>query len=91
MHAALVTITIDPSQAREAAAALMGDILPRVTSAPGFAAGYWLEPHEGQGFSILLFDTEAQTRQAAESAITWSAPGVSIDDVEIRRVAVSVP
>jgi hypothetical protein len=51
MHAALVTITIDPSQAPAAAAALMDDILPRVTS----------------------------------------APGVSIDEVEIRRVAVAVP
>ena len=91
MHAALVTITIDPEQAPAAAAALMDDILPRVTSAPGFTAGYWLEPADGQGFSILLFDTEEQTRQAAEAAGQWSAPGVSIGDVEIRRVAVSVP
>jgi hypothetical protein len=91
MHAALVTISIDPSQAPVAAAALMDDILPRVSAAPGFTAGYWLEPHDGQGFSILLFDTEEQTRQAAEAASKWSAPGVSIDEVEIRRVAVAVP
>ncbi len=91
MHAALVTITIDPGQAPAAAAALMDDILPLVTWAPGFTAGYWLEPDDGQGFSILLFDTEEQTRQAAEAAGEWSAPGVSIDGVEIRRVAVAVP
>jgi hypothetical protein len=91
MHAALVTISIDPSQAPAAAAALMDDILPRVTSAPGFTAGYWLEPHDGQGFSILLFDTEEQTRQSAEAARTWSAPGVSVGEVEIRRVAVAIP
>ena len=91
MHAALVTVTIDPSQAPAAAAALMDDILPRVTSVPGFAAGYWLEPAGGQGLSILLFDTEEQARQAAEATTRWSAPGISIDGVEIRRVAVSVP
>ncbi len=91
MHAALVTVTIDPGQAPAAAAALMDDILPEVTSAPGFAAGYWLEPADGQGFSILLFDTEEQARQAAEAAASWPAPGISIDGVQIRRVAVSVP
>ncbi len=45
----------------------------------------------GQGLSILLFDTEEQARQAAEATTRWSAPGISIDGVEIRRVAVSVP
>src|SRR5712691_8726930 len=73
MYAALVTVQIEPSQAPAAAAALMDDILPKITSAPGFAAGYWLEPADGQGFSILLFDTEEQTRQAANSTTSWSA------------------
>jgi hypothetical protein len=39
MHAALVTLTIDPDQAPAAASALTNDILPRVSSAPGFVAG----------------------------------------------------
>jgi hypothetical protein len=91
MYAALVTVKIDPTQAAAAAAALMDGILPKITSAPGFAAGYWLEPADGHGFSILLFDTEEQTRQAAKSATSWSAPGVSLEGVQIRRVAVSVP
>jgi hypothetical protein len=84
-------VQIEPSQAPAAAAALMDDILPKITSAPGFAAGYWLEPADGQGFSILLFDTEEQTRQAAHSTTSWPAPEVSIEGVEIRRAAVSVP
>ena len=91
MHAALVTVTIDPSQAPAADAALMDDIMPRITSSPGFAAGYWLEPADGRGFSILLFNTEDQARQATEATSSWSAPGVAINGVEIRRVAVSVP
>src|SRR5258708_16837797 len=89
MHAALVTVTIDPSQAPAAAAALMDDIMPRITSSPGFAAGYWLEPADGRGFSLLLFNTEDQARQTTEATSSWSAPGVAVNCVEIRRVAVS--
>jgi hypothetical protein len=44
VHAALVTLTIDPDQAPAAASALVNEILPTVRSAPGFVAGYWLEP-----------------------------------------------
>lgn len=91
MHAALITVTIDSQKAPAAAAALMEDILPKITSAPGYAAGYWLEPVDGRGFSFLIFATEEQAQQAAESMDSWSAPGVSVDGVEIRRVAVAVP
>jgi hypothetical protein len=87
MHAALVTLTIDPAQAPAAANALVEDILPTVRSAPGFVAGYWLEPADGQGFSVVLFETEEQARQTAAPATSWAAPGVSITGVEFRRVA----
>ena len=52
MHAALVKLTIDPDQAPAAADALTHDILPTVRSAPGFVAGYWLEPVDGHGFLV---------------------------------------
>ena len=87
MHAALVSLTIDPQQAPAAAQALMNDILPRVRSAPGFVAGYWLEPADGQGFSIVIFDTEEQARAAAPPASSWTAPGIAITSVEFRGVA----
>ena len=87
MHAALVRLTIDPEQAPAAADALVSDILPTVRSAPGFVAGYWLEPADGQGFSIVLFETEEQARETAPPATSWAAPGVTISGVEFRRVA----
>lgn len=89
MHAALMTLTIDPDQAPAAAAALTNEILPRVRSAPGFVAGYWLEPVDGQGFSMILFETEDQARNSAPPASDWAAPGVTIDRCDIRRVAVN--
>jgi hypothetical protein len=89
MHAALVTLTIDPEQAPAAANALTHDILPKIRSAPGFVAGYWLEPVEGRGFSFVVFETEEQARRSAPPASDWAAPGVSINEVDFRRVAAS--
>jgi hypothetical protein len=91
MHAALVTLMIDPNQASAAASAFMSDILPAVRAAPGFVAGYWLEPVDGQGFSIVFFETEEETRQSVPPLVDWSAPGVTISGVDFRRVAASLP
>jgi hypothetical protein len=84
-----VSLTVDPDQASAAAEALMNDILPRVRSAPGSVAGYWLEPADGQGFSIVLFETEEQARETAPPVSSWAAPGIAISGVEFRRVAVT--
>jgi hypothetical protein len=89
MFAALVSLTIDPDQAPAAANALTDEILPAVRSADGFVAGYWLEPVEGHGFAFVVFETEEQARRSAPPADNWEAPGVSIGDVDIRRVALS--
>jgi hypothetical protein len=87
VHAALMTLKIDPDQAPAAANALVNDILPRVRFAPGFVAGYWLEPADGQGFSMVLFETEEQARETTPPVSSWAAPGVTIRGVDIRRVA----
>ena len=89
MHAALVNLTVDPDEAPAAANALTHDILPAIRSAPGFVAGYWLEPVDGHGFSFVVFETEEQARRSASPASNWAAPGVSINDVDFRRVAAS--
>jgi hypothetical protein len=92
MHAALVTLTIDPERAPAAASAFATDILPRVGSAPGFVAGYWLDPaDDGEGFAFVLFETEGDARQSVPPASKWEAPGVAIDNVTFRRVAVTLP
>jgi hypothetical protein len=76
-------------KAPAAANALTHDILPAIRSAPGFVAGYWLEPVDGHGFSFVVFETEEQARRSASPASNWAAPGVSINDVDFRRVAAS--
>jgi hypothetical protein len=91
MHAASVFLTIDAALAPAAAAAFTSDILPRVRGAPGFVAGYWVDPVDGQGFSLLLFETEEQAFAATPPATAWSAPGVTILRIDVRRVAVAIP
>jgi hypothetical protein len=88
-HAAFLMLTIDPDQAPAAANAFARDILPKIRSAPGFVAGYWLEPVDGQGFAFVVFETEEQARRSAPPAGNWPAPGVSINEVDFRRVAAS--
>ncbi len=91
MYAALVKLTIDPTQAPAAAAAFTTQILPKVTSAEGFRTGHWLDPSDGEGLGLIIFETEQQARRLEERAFDWSAPGVTILSVDIRRVAVSIP
>ncbi|RNG22300.1 hypothetical protein [Streptomyces botrytidirepellens] len=90
MHAVLVTLTIDPAQAPAAAGALMNDILPKLTAAPGFVSGQWLEPVDGRGMSILTFE-DGELARAAVPLLGGSAPGVTIESVELRRVALTAP
>ena len=91
MYAALVRLTIDPAEAPAAAAAFTNEILPRVKSAEGFAGGYWLDPLDGEGFGFVLFETEEQARRSTPPATGWTAPGVKILGVDVRRVAVAIP
>jgi hypothetical protein len=91
MYAAVIKLTIDPERAPAAAAAFSSDILPRVKAASGFVGGYWLDPVDGQGFGLVLFETAEQAEQVKPATFSWSAPGVTILDVDVRRVAVAVP
>jgi hypothetical protein len=87
MHVALVSATIDSTTADSARDHLMNEVIPMVKAAPGFIAGYWLEPVDGKGSSMIFFETEAQARAVAPPAGSVPAPGVTIQSVEFREVA----
>jgi hypothetical protein len=98
MHAALVSLTIDPDQAPAAANALTRDILPKIRSAPGFVAGYWLEPVDGRGFSFVVLRPRGRhgdrfrrqaTGQPPASASTRSTSGEWLPALSAARRDVS--
>ena len=86
MHAVVATVRVDDvGAARAALADLRLKLVPR---APGFVSACWLEPVDGVGMSVIIFDT----REHAEQAVAYPVPplpGVTPLTVEIREVFAS--
>ena len=86
MHAIVATVRIeDPSLARAALADLRLDLVPR---APGFVSAYWLEPIDGTGMSVIVFETREHAEQAAAYPLP-PLPGVTPLTLELREVYAS--
>jgi hypothetical protein len=51
-------------------------------------AGYWLEPVDGKGISVTLWESEQAAREAARRIQPDSSPttGVKLDRIETREV-----
>ena len=83
MHAIVTRVRVEnPDEARrllpEAREAL-------VARAPGIVCGYWLEPIDGIGMSVLVFEN----RETADEAARYPVPpmaGVTPLDLTIREV-----
>jgi len=88
VFARVVKTSIDLSQYDNARQTLEAQILPTIRKDPGVVAGYWLEPVDGKGLTIVFF----KSKEAAESPAMnvqpgdSPAPGVTVESVEIREV-----
>jgi hypothetical protein len=83
MHAVVATVSItDLEAAREALSTMRLDLVPR---APGFVSACWLEPVDGIGMSVIIF----QSKEHATQAAAYSLPGVTPRTLEIREVYAS--
>ena len=93
MHAALVTVHVDDPSDEEGLRNLRENVAPGVARAPGFIAGYWLEPDaSGESLSVVLFDSEDTANGGLEGAKAMFAgadapPGVQLKSTEVRGVA----
>jgi hypothetical protein len=86
MHAVVATVRVeDPVLARAALADLRTDLVPR---APGFVSAYWLEPVDGTGMSVIVFETREHAEQAAAYPLP-PLPGVTPLTLQIREVYAS--
>ena len=93
MYAVVVRVTIhNADRTREV---LNGQVVPQVSGAPGFKAGYWTWSTGGggtDGLSMIVFDSEENARGAGDRirAIAADAPDdVTLDGVEVREVVAS--
>jgi hypothetical protein len=86
MHAVVVNVTINDREASRAQ--LRDEIVPMVSSAPGFVAGYWVGLPGEKGGSIVVFESEEQA-QAAAARVEGSGQHVTFDSVQVGEVVAS--
>ena len=95
MHALVVRATIhNADRTREV---LNSQVVPQVSGAPGFEAGYWTWP-TGEGelnvLAMIIFDSEENARAAGDRASAnfsqlENRDDVTLDGVEVREVVAS--
>ncbi len=84
MHAVVMNVTInDPERALTA---LRDEVVPRVSQAPGFVAGYWMRADGNRGMSVIVFESEDAARGASGQIEPPPTGEVTFDSVDIREV-----
>ena len=88
MHAVVVRVSI--SDVESAQKALKETVVPAVSGAPGFVAGYWTRAEDGSnGQSMLVFESEDAARAMAGRIGDNIPDAVTLESVEVREVAAS--
>ena len=83
MHAVVVNVSISDAEASEKT--LKEDVVPRVSQAPGFVAGYWTRKDD-TGVSMVVFDSEEQAQAMSEQVPALVPETVTLQSVEVREV-----
>jgi heme-degrading monooxygenase HmoA len=86
MHAVVVNVTIAEPEASEVA--LREQVVPRISQAPGFVAGYWTRKGNS-GLSMSVWESEDAANSASEMLSSAVPEGVTVDSVEVREVVAS--
>ena len=87
MHAVVVRVSIGDAELAERG--LREKVVPGVSSAPGFVAGYWTRSDDGgNGLSMLVFESEDAARAAADRfrGGTILPETVTVSRIEVREV-----
>jgi hypothetical protein len=61
MHANVVSVNVDDAIDPERRGLREG-VIPRARQLPGLVVGYWLEPVNGNGLSITVFESPVTVR-----------------------------
>ena len=85
MHAVVVKVTIQDFEAGRKN--LREQVVPAVSQAPGFVAGYWTRSEDSSnGIGMIVFDSEESARTASDMVAAGATGGVTLDGVEVREV-----
>lgn len=85
MNAIIVSVKLnDPDRAR---AYLKEQIVPQVSQAPGFVAGWWVSIDNAKGRGTIIFESEDAARQVAGGIEQEDAgEAVTVESVEVGEV-----
>jgi heme-degrading monooxygenase HmoA len=84
MHAVVIRVTI-AVDGETATAELREHVVPRVSQAPGFVAGYWTRK-DNSGLSMVVFESEDAANAASEQIPSVVPDSVTLESVEVREV-----
>ncbi|HXI95078.1 MAG TPA: hypothetical protein VNG04_03045 [Candidatus Acidoferrum sp.] len=84
MHAVVVKVTVNDGEASEQE--LRERVVPGVSQAPGFVAGYWTRK-DNTGLSMVIFESEEAANGMSERIASIVPDTVTLESVEVRRVA----
>ena len=82
MHAVVVTVTVNDREA--ATSQLRENVVPGVSQAPGFVAGYWTRGDDG-GLSMVVFESEDAAKTMSERVPSLVTDAVTIKNIEVRE------
>jgi len=85
MHAVVVKVKINDSEAADSH--LRERVVPGLSQSPGFVAGYWTRK-DNNGLSMIIFDSEDSAKLVSEQVPSMIPDAVTLEDVEVREVAV---
>jgi hypothetical protein len=88
MHAVAVRVSISDFEAAQKG--LEEVVVPRVSQAPGFVAGYWTRSQDkSNGQAMIVFESEDAARTVAQRLGDDVPEGVTIESAEVREVVAS--
>jgi hypothetical protein len=83
MHAVVVTVTVSDHEVAESH--LRENVVPGVSQAPGFVAGYWTRKDDS-GVAMVLFESEDAAQAMSERVPSMVPDVVTLKDIEVREV-----
>lgn len=83
MHAVVVKVTISDRDA--AASHLRENVVPGVSQAPGFVAGYWTRKDDS-GLAMVIFESEDAAKGMSERVPSLVPDVVTLENVDVREV-----
>jgi hypothetical protein len=84
VHAVVTHVTIK-GDGGAAESQLREQVVPAVSQAPGFVAGYWARK-ENSGLGMVVFESEDAAQAMSERVQSIVPDTVTLEEVEVREV-----